>query len=197
MSTGPSQDAAAPQGPLAGRKVIVAVTGGIAVYKVAALTSKLVQSGATVRVIMTEAATRFVTPLTFQSLSGHTVITSIWQADDRPDSQHIGLARWCDLFIIAPASADMIAKLAAGICDDVVSLTACAIPRGTPVLLAPAMNADMWANPIVQRNLATVKDTLGYQTVGPDEGWQACRTSGAGRMSEPEKILEAASVMMK
>ena len=197
MSTGPSQDAAAPQGPLAGRKVIVAVTGGIAVSKVAAVTTTLVLSDATVRVIMTEAATRFVTPLTFQSLSGHTVITSIWQADDRPDSQHIGLARWCDLFIIAPASADMIAKLAAGICDDVVSLTACAIPRGTPVLLAPAMNADMWANPIVQRNLATVKDTLGYQTVGPDEGWQACRTSGAGRMSEPEKILEAASVMMK
>ncbi|MEX2215592.1 MAG: flavoprotein [Phycisphaeraceae bacterium] len=196
MSNAPSHDAAAPAGPFAGRKVIVAVTGGIAVYKVATVVSRLVQGGATVRVIMTQAATRFVAPLTFQSLSGQTVLTSIWQSDDRPDSQHIGLARWCDLFIIAPASANTLAKLAAGLCDDIVTLAACAIPRDTPVLLAPAMNADMWANPIVQRNLATVKESLGYKTVGPDEGWQACRTNGAGRMSEPEKILEAAMAML-
>lgn len=182
-----------------GRKVIVAVTGGISAYKTATLVSKLVQSGASVRVLMTEAAQRFVGPLTFQSLSGNPVITSIWQADDRPDSQHVGLARWCNLMIIAPASADILAKLAAGITDDVVSLTACALPsfpRPTPVLLVPAMNADMWANKIVQRNMATLKELLGYATVGPEDGWQACRTKGAGRMSEPETILEAAERLL-
>lgn len=186
-------------GPLRGRRVIVAMTGGIACYKTAALVSRLVQRGADVRVLMTEAATKFVGPLTFQSLSGKSVITSIWQADDRPDSQHIGLARWCELFIIAPATADIIAKLAHGLCDDVVSLAATALPRSpkrTPMLIAPAMNADMWANPIVQRNLATVKDVLGHVIVGPDEGWQACRTSGAGRMSEPEAILTAAEQIL-
>lgn len=182
-----------------GRKVIVAITGGISAYKTATLVSKLVQAGASVRVLMTEAAQRFVGPLTFQSLSSYPVITSIWQADDRPDAQHVGLARWGDLMIIAPASADILAKLAAGITDDVVCLTACALPRSpkpTPLLLAPAMNADMWANPVVQRNLATVKELLGYATVGPEEGWQACRTKGAGRMSGPEAILEAAGRLL-
>ncbi len=185
--------------PLRDRRVLLGVSGGIACYKSAALTSKLAQAGASVRVAMTEAATRFVTPLTFQSLSGNTVITSVWQADDRPDSQHIGLARWADLMIIAPATADLIARLAAGLCDDVVTLTACALPRDpkmTPVLLAPAMNADMWAHPVTQRNLATVKQVLRYATVGPEEGWQACRTTGSGRMSEPESILAAAAAML-
>lgn len=187
-------------GPLRGRRVIVAVTGGIAAYKTATLVSRLAQAGVSVRVLMTEAATRFVTPLTFQALSGRPVLTSIWQADDQPESQHIGLARWCDLLIIAPASADILAKLAAGITEDLVSLTACALPRSpkmTPVLLAPAMNAAMWENPITQRNLATVKQVLKYQTVGPEEGWQACRTSGAGRMSEPEAIFAAAQAILQ
>ncbi len=180
---------------LAGKKIIVAATGGIACYKAATLVSRLAQAGAAVQVLMTEAATRFVTPLTFQTLSNAPVVTSIWQAQDRYDSQHVALARWADLMVIAPASADILAKLAAGICDDVVCLTACALPRTprmTPVLLAPAMNEQMWENPVTQRNLATVKDVLGYRTVGPESGWQACRTVGAGRMSEPETILEEA-----
>lgn len=195
MATADPSDSASPD-PLHGKRVLVGVTGGIACYKSAAMVSRLVQRGASVRVVMTEAATRFVGPLTFQSLSGQSVLTSIWQSDDRPDSQHIGLARWCELFIIAPATADIIAKLAHGLCDDVVSLTAAALPAATPALLAPAMNADMWANPIVQRNLATVKDVLGHATVGPDEGWQACRTRGAGRMSEPDDIVAAAENML-
>jgi phosphopantothenoylcysteine synthetase/decarboxylase len=182
--------------PLEGRRVIVAVTGGIASYKSATLVSRLVQRGAAVRVIMTEAATRFVAPLTFQSLSGQSVLTSIWDADDRPDSQHIGLARWCELMIIAPATANTIARMAHGLCDDVVSLAAAALPRGTPLLLAPAMNADMWANPIVQRNLTTLREVLGCATVGPEEGWQACRTQGQGRMSEPDDILAAAETLL-
>lgn len=180
----------------ADRRVIVALTGGIACYKVATLVSRLVQRGATVRVLMTEAATRFVAPLTFQSLSGQPVITSVWQAPDHPESPHIGLARWCHLYVIAPATADILAKLAAGICDDVVSLTAAALPRGTPVLLAPAMNEQMWENPITQRNLATLHSLATHHVTGPERGWQACRTSGAGRMSEPEQILEAAGKLL-
>lgn len=176
---------------LTDRRVIVALAGGIACYKTATLVSRLVQRGALVRVLMTEAATRFVAPLTFQSLSGQTVLTSVWDADDRPDSQHIGLARWAELMVIAPATANTIGKLAAGLSDDVVTLTAGALPAATPLLLAPAMNADMWANPITQRNLATLRDLRGIHTVGPEEGWQACRTTGAGRMSEPGVILDA------
>ena len=180
-----------------GRKIIVALTGGIACYKIATLVSRLAQAGADVRVLMTDAATKFIAPLTFQSLSGKPVVTSIWEAVDFHDSQHIGLARWCELFILAPASADIIAKLAGGFTDDIVSLTSSALPRETPALLAPAMNAEMWANPIVQRNVATVTQLLKHHTVGPDDGWQACRTKGAGRMSEPEAIMAAAGKLLR
>ncbi|MEL7087427.1 MAG: flavoprotein [Planctomycetota bacterium] len=182
--------------PVAHRRVLVGLSGGIAAYKTAALVSRLAQAGAEVRVIMTEAATRFITPLTLQSLSGHPVLTHMWDHDDRPDSQHVGLARWAELFVVAPCSADMLAKLAGGFTPDLVSLTACALPAGpgdsggTPLLVAPAMNADMWADPIVQRNLTTLRDLLPhFHEVGPGEGWQACRTSGSGRMSEPDDIF--------
>lgn len=198
MSSQPAQpDDASATALWRGRKIIVALTGGIACYKIATLVSRLAQAGADVRVLMTDAATKFIAPLTFQSLSGKPVVTSIWEAVDFHDSQHIGLARWCELFIIAPASADIIAKLAAGFTDDIVSLTASALPRETPVLLAPAMNAEMWANPIVQRNVATVTQLLKHHTIGPDEGWQACRTKGAGRMSETEAIMAAAGKLLK
>jgi phosphopantothenoylcysteine synthetase/decarboxylase len=192
----PDPTTTSPASPWTGRRVLVAVTGGIACYKSAALVSQLVQAGADVRVLMTEAAQRFVAPLTFAALSGKPVITSVWQADDRPDSQHVASARNCDLFIIAPATADALARLAAGLCDDVVTLTACALPRDTPVLLAPAMNAQMWQNPITQRNLATLQQMLGYHTVGPETGWQACRTEGAGRMSEPAAIIAAGAELL-
>jgi len=177
-------------GPLRANRIIVAVTGGIAAYKTCTLVSRLVQQGANVTVLMTEAATRFVGPLTFESLSGRPVYTSQWQQQEAHDSQHVALARSADLLAIAPASTNTIAKLAAGLCDNVVTTIAAALPRDTPVLLAPAMNAEMWDHPITQRNLATLTDLLGYHTVGPATGWQACRTRGAGRMSEPDDILE-------
>ena len=181
-------------GPLSGRRIAVALSGGIACYKTATLVSRLVQQGTEVRVLMTEAATHFVGPLTFQSLSGRSVLTSVWQSDDHPDSQHVGVARWCELLVIAPATADLIAKLAHGLTGDVVTLVVCALPStpgGTPLLVAPSMNADMWANPIVQKNVATLKDLPNCTLIGPEDGWQACRTEGAGRMSEPETIFEA------
>jgi len=177
-----------------GKAVIVAVTGGIAAYKTCTLVSRLAQAGHDVTVLMTEAGTRFVTPLTFEALSGRPVYTSIWQQIEHHDSQHIALARRADAMVIAPASANTIAKLAHGICDNVVTTVACALPRepkAVPVLVAPSMNAEMWANPITQQNVRTLVEVLGWRMVGPGEGWQACRTKGAGRMSEPEQILEA------
>ncbi|MCC7147084.1 MAG: phosphopantothenoylcysteine decarboxylase [Phycisphaeraceae bacterium] len=178
------------------RKIVLAVSGGIACYKSAALASRLVQAGAQLQVLMTEAATHFVGPLTFQTLSSRPVITSIWQPQESFDSEHVTTARWAQLVIVAPCTSNTLAKIAAGLADDVVSLTLAALPRTTPVLLAPAMNAQMWESPITQRNLKTVRELLGHQTVGPDEGWQACRTVGPGRMSEPDAIFAAAEKLL-
>ncbi|MCC6580278.1 MAG: phosphopantothenoylcysteine decarboxylase [Phycisphaeraceae bacterium] len=196
MASRETASATSASGGFEGRTILVGVTGGIACYKVATLVSRLAQRGAQVRVLMTEAATKFVGPLTFQALSGGHVATSIWEAEDRPDAQHIAYARSAGLMIIAPATADILAKIAAGICDDVVSLVACALPQTTPLLLAPAMNQQMWENPITQRNIQTLRELRGCHQVGPESGWQACRTSGAGRMSEPEAILAAAEKLL-
>ncbi|QQE11854.1 hypothetical protein JD969_20650 [Planctomycetota bacterium] len=175
---------------LEGRRVLVALTGGIACYKICTLVSKLVQNGADVRVMMTQSATQFVGETTFQSLSGHRVMTSLWDSAENPDAEHIGLARWCDLAIMAPASANSIAKLVHGMADNFVSTVMLAVPASTPILIAPAMNADMWENPATQRNMKLLDELYpNVQLSGPEEGWQACRAKGFGRMSEPEMIL--------
>lgn len=177
--------------PLADRRVLVGVTGGIAAYKAAWLVSRLAQAGAQVTVAMTEAATKFVTPLTFQALSGRPVYTSAWEHVESQDPQHINLARAASVAIVAPCTMDCLAKLATGRTDDVVTLILSAIDRTkTPVLLAPSMNEVMWAQPSTQRNVRQLVDD-GFQMVGPGSGWQACRAVGAGRMSEPEELLEA------
>lgn len=182
---------------LKGSSILVGVTGGIAAYKTAAIVSRLAQSGASVTVAMTESATKFITPLTFQALSGRPVYTSPWQHIESSDPQHISLARSCSLAIVAPCTMDCMAKLATGRCDDIVTLILSAIDRKkTPVLLAPAMNAVMWEQPANQRNLATLKDD-GFAFVGPAEGWQACRTSGPGRMSEPDELFAAIVSVIK
>jgi len=179
------------------RRIFVGVTGGIAAYKVAMVVSRLAQSGASVTVAMTEAATRFVTPLTFQALSARPVYTSSWDHLESKDPQHISLASSLDAAVIAPCTMDCMANLASGRTSDVVTLILSAIDRRkTPVLLAPSMNAVMWAQPSTQRNLATLIED-GFQIVGPDDGWQACRTNGTGRMSEPEAILAALATAMK
>jgi len=174
-----------------GKRVLVGVTGGIAAYKTAMLVSRLAQAGAEVTVVMTEAATRFVTPLTFQALSARPVYTSAWEHVESQDPQHISLADRTDVAVVAPCTMDSMAKLATGRTDDVVSLILSAVDRTkTPVLLAPSMNSVMWSQPATQRNLrALVED--GFRIVGPGEGWQACRHVGTGRMSEPEEILAA------
>ena len=179
-------------GRLAERRVVLGVCGGIAAYKAAALTSKLVQAGAEVRVLMTRSAKRFVGPLTFESLSGRAVATSQWEGREDRSSEHVAAARWAELVVIAPATANTIAKIAGGFAEDAVTTTVLALPRETPVLFVPAMNAEMWGSPITQKNVGVLEGDLGWKRVGPDEGWQACRTEGAGRMSEPDEIFEAA-----
>lgn len=185
----PPIDLAALRTSVEGRRILVCVTGGIAAYKSATLVSKLAQAGAHVTVLMTPAATQFVTALTFQALSGNPVYTSPWEHIESRDPQHVSLARACELALVAPCTMDTLAKLATGRTDDVVTLTLSAVDQSkTPVVLAPSMNAQMWRQPSTQRNMQQVIAD-GYRTIGPDEGWQACRTDGQGRMSEPEAIL--------
>ncbi len=176
---------------LNGKKILVGVTGGIAAYKTATLVSRLAQAGAQVTVAMTEAATHFVTPLTFQALSGRPVYTSAWEHIESQDPQHIALAKNLSAAIVAPCTMDCMAKLAAGMTSDIVTLILSAVDRATtPVLLAPSMNSVMWAQASTQRNLATLKGD-GFQVIGPGDGWQACRHVGTGRMTEPEDLIEA------
>lgn len=175
---------------LDGAGILVGVTGGIAAYKTAYLVSRLAQLGARVTVAMTESAAKFVTPLTFQALSGRPVYTSAWDHIESSDPQHISLAKSTRLAVVAPCTMDMLAKLATGRTDDVVSLILSAVDRAqTPVLLAPAMNAVMWSQPSTQRNVRTLADD-GFTFIGPNDGWQACRAVGPGRMSEPDEILQ-------
>jgi phosphopantothenoylcysteine decarboxylase/phosphopantothenate--cysteine ligase len=172
-----------------GRRIVVGVTGGIAAYKTATLVSRLAQAGAEVTVLMTEAATRFIAPLTFQALSARPVYTSMWEHVESQDPQHISLADAAHAVVIAPCTMDCLAKLAAGLTDDVVTLVVSAVDRSrVPVLLAPSMNSVMLAQASTQRNLRTL-EADGFRFIGPGEGWQACRHVGAGRMSEPDEIL--------
>lgn len=174
-----------------GRRIFVGVTGGIAAYKTCTLVSRLAQAGAEVTVAMTEAATRFVGPITFQALSGRHVYTSAWEHVESKDPQHVSLAASLDAAVVAPCSMDCIGKLAQGTPSDVVTLILSAVDlKTTPVLLAPAMNSQMWAQPSTQRNIRQLIED-GYRTVGPSAGWQACRHVGTGRMSEPEEIASA------
>jgi phosphopantothenoylcysteine synthetase/decarboxylase len=181
---------------LQGARVIVCVTGGIAAYKSATLVSRLAQGGAEVTVCMTDSATRFITPLTFQALSARPVYTSQWEHVESKDPQHISLARSAHAVVVAPCTMDCMAKLATGLTDDVVTLVLSAVDRAvTPVLLAPSMNEVMWAQPSTQRNAAQLSADR-FTLVGPDDGWQACRAVGPGRMHEPEAILEAVAAAL-
>lgn len=180
-----------PAGQLANYEVLVCVCGGIAAYKVCDTVSKLVQRGAGVTVAMTRSARKFVTPLTFQALSHRRVLTSLWDADTTADIQHITATGVADLVLIAPATANMIGKIAGGLADDLVSTLMIGLVGGvdSPVFYAPAMNHRMWESPIVQGNVKKLND-LGFQMIDPGEGWLACREVGTGRMAEPADIVE-------
>lgn len=169
-----------------GKCIIVGVTGGIAAYKSAELVRGLVKEGADVHVIMTAAAQEFITPLTLQTLSRNPVITDMFAPPSRWEVEHVALADRADLLVIAPATANIIGKIAAGIADDMLTTTVMAMTG--PVLLAPAMNVHMYENPVVQRNLRLLQE-LGYHIVEPEEGPLACGYSGKGRMAPVEKII--------
>ncbi|MDR5756187.1 bifunctional phosphopantothenoylcysteine decarboxylase/phosphopantothenate--cysteine ligase CoaBC [Caballeronia sp. LZ035] len=173
---------------LAGKHLVLGLTGGIACYKIAELTRLLIKAGATVQIVMTEAATQFITPVTMQALSGRPVYTSQWDARMPNNMPHIDLSREADAIVIAPASTDFMAKLAHGRCDDLLS-TLC-IARDCPLLVVPAMNRQMWQNPATQRNVAQLRAD-GIEVLGPDSGSQACGEVGDGRMIEPEAAFEA------
>ncbi len=173
---------------LAHKKIILGVTGGIAAYKTAELCRLLVKAGAEVRVVMTAAAQQFVTPLTFQALSGQPVLTSLWDAASGDGMAHIHLSRDADLLLVAPASADFMAKLAEGRADDLLS-TLC-LARTCRLAVAPAMNREMWAAAPTRRNLGQLRGD-GVTVLGPVAGEQACGESGLGRMLEPAEILAA------
>ena len=178
-----------PAGDLLGRHIVLGLTGGIACYKSAELTRALRRAGATVQVVMTEGAQQFITPVTMQALSGRPVYTSAW--DDRPAANmaHIDLSREADAILIAPASADFIAQLAQGRCQELLDLLCVARPRERcALMLAPAMNREMWSHPATQRNVRQVADD-GAVVLGPDAGDQACGEVGDGRMLEPEDLL--------
>ncbi len=169
-------------------RILLGVSGGIAAYKAADLVRRLRERGAEVRVVLTENAERFVTALTFQALSGEPVRSSLWDSAAEASMGHIELARWADRVLIAPASADLIARLAQGQADDLLS-TLC-LATEAPLHLAPAMNRVMWEHPAVQANLTTLR-ARGATVLGPDSGSQACGETGAGRMWEPEAIAAA------
>lgn len=174
------------------RNVLLGVSGGIAAYKSAELVRQLRDRGASVRVIMTRGALEFITPLTLQALSGNPVHTELLDAEAEQGMGHIELARWADLLLIAPATADLIARLSAGRADDLLTTVALATPA--PLLLAPAMNQQMWRDTATAANIETLS-TRGATIIGPGEGSQACGDTGPGRMEEPPAIADAAAAL--
>jgi len=195
--------------------ILLGVSGGVAAYKAVELASRLTAGGAKVTTVMTENACQLVGPKSFEAVTGSAVFTSLWNPSDeqfatcdlRSDkppvklgakylaprftrgSVHISLVDWAELVVVAPATANIIGKIANGICDDLLSTTLCAC-WAKPKLLAPAMNNNMWENPAVQRNVRTLKE-MGYELIGPVKGRLACGTEGLGRMAEPQDVLQA------
>ena len=172
------------------REILLGVSGGVAAYKSADLCSKLVQQGARVTVVMTQSAARFIGQTTFEALTGRPVYQATFEPREHYIGEHIGLARRAELFVIAPATANVIGQLAHGIADDL--LTTLALAVSCPLLVAPAMNNEMWEKPAVQRNIQQILED-GIETVGPNEGWLSCGVKGPGRMAEPAQILKRIS----
>jgi len=170
-----------------GKNIVIGVCGGIAAYKAVDIVSRLKKAGCNVQVIMTKAATEFVTPLTFRELSSNPVVTDMWEEPKQWNVQHIALANWADAFLVAPVTANIIGKVANGIADDVLTTTIMATKA--PIILAPAMNTNMYLNPITQQNLTKLID-LGYHVIEPATGMLACGVEGPGRLPEPSVIVD-------
>ncbi|WP_423215530.1 phosphopantothenoylcysteine decarboxylase [Streptococcus equinus] len=171
------------------KTILLAVSGSISAYKSADLANELTKSGYDVHVLMTKAATDFITPLTLQVLSKNAVHLDVMKEDDPKSVNHIELAKKADLFVLAPASANTLAKLAHGMADNIVTATALALPAETPKLIAPAMNTKMYDNPLTQRNISILKE-VGYQEIEPRSSLLACGDVGRGALAEQDTILE-------
>ncbi len=172
---------------LEGVKVLLGVCGGISAYKAVDLASKLAAAGAEVRTAMTDAACELIGPKSFEAVTGGRVYVSLWSEAEEYEIGHVSLADWADVVAVVPATADIIGKMAGGICDDLVSTVLCACWE-KKVLAAPAMNVKMWSNPAVRRNVEFLRE-MGVELIGPEEGRLACGAEGVGRMSEPADIL--------
>ncbi len=174
-------------------RILHGVTGSIAAYKAAEVVSRLVQRGHDVRVVMTRSATELVRPRTFSALTRRPVLTDLWDPMEAFLTEHISLAEAPDLALVAPATANILGKMAHGIADEILSTTLLAVTK--PVLIAPAMNVHMWENPVVQENISRLR-TLGHRFVDPGEGWLACGDVGRGRMAEPADIVAAVEAIL-
>lgn len=175
---------------LKGKKVLLGISGGIAAYKGPALVRALVKEGAEVRVVLTDSAARFVSPLSLQVVSGHPIARDLFDPTLEAEIGHIELARWPDVILVAPATANLLGRITHGLCDDLLTTLLCATTA--PVALAPAMNTQMWLNPAVQANVQTLREREGYLVIAPDQGELACKEVGTGRMPDPPALLEGA-----
>ena len=185
------------------KKILIGVSGGIAVYKICSLINKLRKDGHEIKVIMTEAATNFVGPLTFQTLSGNKVYTEMFAWQDGYNAEHVSLADWCDIMVVAPATANTIGKISMGFADNLLTSTILALPQETPALIVPAMNVHMWENQIFQGNIKKLADFKmlnkknKYNIVEPREGMLACGYKGKGVIAENEIIVEEINKILK
>jgi len=176
---------------LLNKRILVGISGGIAAYKIPELIRLLVKAGAEVRVATTPNALQFVTELTLQTVSGHSVYSDVFASINAHATEHISLPEWCDVMIVAPATANVLAKMANGIADDALTTTICSCVARKPMIVAPAMNDKMWENPATQRAIETIRTWDKVQVIEPAEGPLACGTYGKGRMPEPEELCEA------
>lgn len=177
--------------------ILIGVCGGISAYKTCELVRVLKKDKYQVNVLMTEAATRFVTPLTFQTLSENPVYIDMWRLHSQEEIKHIALSQWADIAVIAPASANTISKLSGGICDNLLSTVICALPAKTGVILAPAMNENMWKNPLIRQNVEKLARLPQYEILPPGKGLLACGVYGEGRMPEVDDIFAAIKTRLR
>ena len=182
---------------LSNKRILIGISGGIAAYKIPELIRLLIKAGAEVRVATTHNALQFVTETTLQTLSGHSVYSDVFASVNAHATEHISLPEWCDAMIVAPATANVLAKTAAGIADDALTTTICSCIARKPILFAPAMNDKMWENPATQQALATIRSWENVRVIEPAEGPLACGTCGKGRMPEPEELCEAVHYLLE
>lgn len=171
------------------KRIVVGISGGIAVYKVCSLVNYLKKEGAEVRIIMTEAATKFVTPLTFQTLTKNPVYTEMFKVIDKKSVEHISLADWADMIIVVPATANTISKISLGIADNLLTTVLLAFPKNENVVLVPSMNTVMWDSPILQNNLKNIRKYNKYSIIEPESGLLACERKGKGKIPSNKDII--------